>query len=497
MEPITLLVAALGGEGGGVLAQWLVDVAQRCGHAAQATSIPGVAQRTGATTYYLEFSPLPDAALGGREPVFSLSPVPGGVDLLLASELLEATRQASLGFVDPQRTRVVTAADRSLTVAERSHGADGRVDSGTLVRALQAHARELLVLDMATLARQEGTVVSAVMLGALAGSGALPFGRAAFEATVQAAGGRAAAASLRGFAAGWAQAQGLRSALDSLPTEVPAAPTSASAIPAPLQPTVAAGQARLQEYQDAAYAALYLQRLAPVVEAERAADPGAAGGWAVARETARLLALWMAFDDIARVADLKSRRSRWQRVRQEQGVARGEWLALYDHFKPGVPELADLLPPAAARALRGWEQRRLARGLPAWGLAMKLPTHSVRGLLPLRLLAALKAVRRHGARFDEEQGLIERWLAAVVQATRQDWALGLQAAQAARVLKGYGDTHARGRTLLLQALQRLAQDDGTPPAARAQALQQAREAAQARPAATAQPIRIVRRRPAG
>ncbi|HVQ04998.1 MAG TPA: indolepyruvate oxidoreductase, partial [Burkholderiaceae bacterium] len=54
-RPITLLVCALGGEGGGVLAQWLVDVAIRAGHAAQSTSIPGVAQRTGATTYYLEF----------------------------------------------------------------------------------------------------------------------------------------------------------------------------------------------------------------------------------------------------------------------------------------------------------------------------------------------------------------------------------------------------------------------------------------------------------
>ena len=69
LQPITVLVTALGGEGGGVLAEWLVATAVRSGHAAQSTSIPGVAQRTGATTYYVEIFPQPAAALGGRETI--------------------------------------------------------------------------------------------------------------------------------------------------------------------------------------------------------------------------------------------------------------------------------------------------------------------------------------------------------------------------------------------------------------------------------------------
>ena len=92
-RPITLLICALGGEGGGVLAEWLVDTATLAGYAAQSTSIPGVAQRTGATTYYLEVFPQPQAALGGRRPVFSLNPVPGALDALVSSELLETARQ--------------------------------------------------------------------------------------------------------------------------------------------------------------------------------------------------------------------------------------------------------------------------------------------------------------------------------------------------------------------------------------------------------------------
>ena len=67
VRPITIAIVALGGEGGGVLADWIVDVAQHGGYIAQATSVPGVAQRTGATTYYLEIFPQ-KIAPGGKRP---------------------------------------------------------------------------------------------------------------------------------------------------------------------------------------------------------------------------------------------------------------------------------------------------------------------------------------------------------------------------------------------------------------------------------------------
>jgi indolepyruvate ferredoxin oxidoreductase beta subunit len=42
-RPLTILIAALGGEGGGVMADWLMDAAAQCDFPAQSTSIPGVA----------------------------------------------------------------------------------------------------------------------------------------------------------------------------------------------------------------------------------------------------------------------------------------------------------------------------------------------------------------------------------------------------------------------------------------------------------------------
>src|SRR5882672_11407803 len=129
VQPITLLICALGGEGGGVLAEWLIEAATHAGYPAQSTSIPGVAQRTGATTYYVEVFPEQESTLGDRSPVFGLSPVAGALDGLISSELLETARQVGLGMVSKDRTLVIAARDRTLTTAEKMQPTDGRVST--------------------------------------------------------------------------------------------------------------------------------------------------------------------------------------------------------------------------------------------------------------------------------------------------------------------------------------------------------------------------------
>ncbi len=493
-KPITLLLCALGGEGGGVLTEWLVETARHAGYAAQATSIPGVAQRTGATTYYLEVFPLPMAQLGTRRPVFSLNPVPGALDAIVSSELLETVRQIGNGMSAPERTRVISSSSRSLTTLERMEMGDGRLDEAELARVVQAFSHEHHVFDMVALARECGTVVSAVMLGAIAGSGLLPFQRADYEAIVGTGGGASAQASLRGFARAFdivsgAQTQAARvQALLADDDVTPVAPTTAStqavaALPPPVREMAALGHARLVDYQGPAYAALYLQRLTQVLEAERAADPAAAHSYALTTEMARWLALWMAFDDIVRVADLKSRESRWHRVRTEVRAQDDDLLQVWDHFKPGVPEFAALLPPALAARLQAWDRRRTAAGKTAWALPLKVGTHSVRGMLALRTLASLKWLRVRGSRYANEQTMIERWLEGVVQGARRHWALGHEIALCGRLIKGYGATNERGKDNLLHVLDHLAASPDAPAAA--QAVAAARKAALADEAGTA------------
>jgi indolepyruvate ferredoxin oxidoreductase beta subunit len=495
-RPITLLVCALGGEGGGVLTAWLVDIARYAGYAAQSTSIPGVAQRTGATTYYIEVFPVPLAQLRGRRPVFSLSPVPGALDAIVSSELLETARQIGNGMSAPLRTLVISSSARTLTTAERMQPGDGRADAQQLLDVVKAFSREHHVFDMNAVAREAGTVVSAVMLGAIAGSGLFPFPRAAYEHVVRGGDDSApeklnkmAAASLRGFAAAFeavsaprAQAAFVSSVMagdthDAPPPAHALSSELAQRFPPAVHDMLALGHARVLDYQDAAYAELYAARLAKVLEAERAADPAGAQGFAVTRETARWLALWMAFDDIVRVAALKGRASRAQRVRHEVRAADEDLVKVYDHFKPGAAEFAALLPPSLARRVTAWDRRRQARGREPWALPLKVGSHSVFGMASLRLLSSLKWLRRRGQRFAEEQALIERWLAAVETGTREAWALGREIALCGRLIKGYGSTNERGKHNLLHVIDELAGRTALPAPARADAIAAAREAA--------------------
>ena len=532
-QPVTILISALGGEGGGVMADWLVATARAAGHAVQGTSIPGVAQRTGATTYYIEIFPQPNSALNGRQPVFGLYAVPGGLDVLVGSELLEAVRQAGNGLVSPDRTTVLVSTDRTLTTIEKMQLADGRVDDAALLSALRSAAFELELLDMATLARQSGTVISAVMLGALAGwataTARLPFARADYEATIRAS-GRGVEASLRGFSAAFDRVAGARAqragvmAIADAVVQRSAAPLAATAgLPQAVASIAALGHARLLDYQDAGYAALYRQRLDRVVAAERlalqaAATPDAtaptAADFPASTEVARWLALWMAFDDIVRVADLKSRASRWQRVQREVHARSGELLRVYDHFKPGVAEFAALLPQRWADVLLRWDRRRVQLGREPWALPLAIGSHTVLGLLALRGLAAVKGLRQRGSRFATEQALIERWLSAVLQGLAEQATLGLEVARCGRLIKGYGSTNERGKHNLLHIIDHLAGAAAIgAPATRAAAVAAARSAAltddagrqldltltahgaPSRPV-VAQPIRWHRRRPA-
>src|SRR3546814_11785208 len=94
-ERLNIAILALGGQGGGVLADWIQEVARHEGWLAQGTSVPGVAQRTGSTIYYVELVKPDDK---GRRPEMAQMPTPGAVDIVLASELMDTGRARLRGF---------------------------------------------------------------------------------------------------------------------------------------------------------------------------------------------------------------------------------------------------------------------------------------------------------------------------------------------------------------------------------------------------------------
>ncbi|MDT3735399.1 MAG: indolepyruvate oxidoreductase subunit beta family protein [Denitratisoma sp.] len=463
-RPITILVAALGGEGGGVLADWLIEAALHEGFPAQKTSIPGVSQRTGATTYYVEIFP----EKGARPPVMALVPSPGGIDLMAASELVEAGRAMQNAFITPERTTLVASTHRIYATSEKMLPTDGRYDAQKILEAAPKVAQKAVLFDMSRLAQEAGTVINAVLFGAMAGSGALPLSREACEHAIRGA-GKGAEASLRGFAAGYAQAASTTPfAKGGGEQSEPGDLTAAKSLPAPLfqrgesdrvrrefpiplHTLLDDAVARLADYQDPAYAALYLDRVRGVLAVDREAG-GEPAGWPLTREAARLLALWMSYEDVIRVADLKTRASRFARVRKEAAAKDGQIVLVTDYLKPSANEIADILPPAWAERLR--------KNAGA-GRAVKLPTSAVSGFLAMRLMAALKPLRRKSSRFIEEQALIERWLGALKRLgfAALDNELALEIVQCARLVRGYGETWRKSRAAFVKILDDLVENE--------------------------------------
>ncbi|MDP9896873.1 indolepyruvate ferredoxin oxidoreductase beta subunit [Variovorax boronicumulans] len=446
---IHLAILALGGQGGGVLVDWIVDLAEHAGWTAQSTSVAGVAQRTGATIYYIELvEPTP-----GLRPVMAQMAVPGDVDVLIAAELMEAGRAVQRGFVTPDRTTVITSNHRTYSVEEKMVPGNGIANSEAVLDIVRKQARQLVIDDMQALAVSQGSVISASLFGALAGSGALPFSVSDFEAVVERSG-----VGVKPSIAALRAAVGV--AKSSEPPSPPADAMLTAARPLPerarsakLQPLLdrvrrdfpqviwnwlGEGIARVVDYQDVEYGNEYLDRVAHVLAiCQGPADKD------LAIEAARWIAVAMSYDDVIRVADLKTRGERTARLRREVGAEEGDVVGSEEYFHPRLEEIIGLLPNGIANWIDGSSmiQKNLAQLLDN---GRRIHTHTLRGHLQLRFVANLRRWRRGSRRHVEEKAHLEMWLSEVHRVLTQDPALALELLRCRRLIKGYSDTHARG-----------------------------------------------------
>lgn len=439
----SIAINAMGGHGGGVLADWIAETAEAEGHYAQITSVPGFAQRSGATIYYVEIFPRIGAP---APPVFALMAVPGDTDVVIASELAEGGRAVLRGLVTPERTTLITSSHREYTTEEKLSRFDGRRDSATVFDRCAEAARRFVAFDVREAANQAGCPPSAVLFGALAGSAALPFARAAFERTIRHA-GIAVEANLRGFSTGFDRATAGTRALPAppaarVPTAVAADTTLGEAVrqrfPAALHDLLDLAVARLVEYQDAAYARRFLDRLLPVLAVDQPSR-----GYELTAEVARLLALRMAHEDVIRVADIKTRRRRFAALADENRLDPEATWGITEFLAPRPEELFDILPAALGRRLAASPRaHRLFARLLGHGFTVR--TSTLRGFLMLYAIARLRRLRPGSLGQATESELIDGWLREVLTAS-SDPAFALGVAQLLALVRGYGSTLERGR----------------------------------------------------
>ncbi|MEX0731245.1 MAG: indolepyruvate oxidoreductase subunit beta family protein [Aquisalimonadaceae bacterium] len=461
-RPITIAIMAMGGQGGGVLANWLVDLAEHGGYIAQTTSVPGVAQRTGATIYYVELFPQEAARKAGREPVLALMPVPGDVDIVIAAEFMEVGRALQRGFITPERTTVIASSHRVYGISEKMAMGDGVLDPEPIRMGVQESAKSFIHFDMEAAAEAQGSVISAVLFGAVAGSDALPFPREAFADAIR-RGGIGVEASLRAFDAGERQARG--EAAPAAPASTPGAePVDPelrelvsrieTRLPQAVRFNAREGVRRLVDYQDPAYARDYLDRVEEIAALETEQGGGEARDYRISAETARHLALWMSYEDTIRVADLKTRAKRFKRVHDEVRAESDQIVYVTEFMHPRVEEICDTLPAGIGRwilnsprvcSLLGRFTRR----------GRHIQTAKLQGFLLLYTLAGMRRWRRSTLRYAEERARINAWLERVRGLVPADPMLALEVVLCQRLVKGYGDTHARGLSsfnMLIQVL---------------------------------------------
>ncbi|HET7849158.1 MAG TPA: indolepyruvate oxidoreductase subunit beta family protein, partial [Pseudolabrys sp.] len=438
--PLKILIAALGGEGGGVLTNWIVSAAAEAGFAVQSTSIPGVAQRTGATTYYIEILPVPARDLNGKHPVLALTPGVADVDVAVSSELLEAGRTIASGFVTPDRTFSIASLSRFYAIDEKAAMGDGRFDRNKLIAGIKEHSKDALLIDMDALAKQSGSMINAVMLGAIAGSGCLPISFEQFEAAIR-SDGKSVEQNLRGFRAGFNAARTkVRLATSEEAGKTAQTPAAAleqeisDNLPAVARAIALEGARRLTAYQDLSYAQLYLARLKTIA--------ALCAHGTLLKEVARHLAVRMSYEDVIRVAEAKIAPARMQRIAHDELNTSGEPFSVHDFLKPGIEELCQVLPAFMARPILRYSAHKGWLGRVYFG--MEINTTSIFGFLRFKLLASLKRWRRRGYRYAEEQKAIEAWLALIAEAAKVSPEIATEVAECARLIKGYGDTHARG-----------------------------------------------------
>jgi Pyruvate/2-oxoacid:ferredoxin oxidoreductase gamma subunit len=119
---------------------------------------------------------------------------------------MEAGRAIQRGFCTPDRTTLIASTNRVYAITERIALGDGRTDSEQLLSGARAGSRRLIAADFSRLAAEAGSVISASLFGALAGSGELPFAREDFEHALRRS-GKAVQTSMAAFERGYEAAR--------------------------------------------------------------------------------------------------------------------------------------------------------------------------------------------------------------------------------------------------------------------------------------------------
>jgi len=454
---IKILIPAVGGQGGGLLTEWLLQAFETENYDVQSISLPGLAQRGGSTTYYIEAYP----NVEGENIIFSQFPMPGEIDLIVSQEFLELGRMLENGF-GSENTVIISSTHRMYSTEEKLPVASGIYEDEKLHEYAKEFSKQFIGLNVLSLAKQNGMnelASNAILFGALCASMAIPVSRESFEKAIEKA-AVSVKANLEAFEVGFSyvvehkgpdnyQGEGIEPEFDEInyisSSDIRNIENAKKDLfniyPEYLWPFIEEALFRLTDYQGFWYAEDFINKIKRYKEIETQ-NPGE--DYKLTEYVIKNLALLMTYEDGIRVSELKIRDRRFERIRKEMQIRDDQVFEVVDYLKPEADEIYGLLPDIVVRpVLSLFNSANLRSNKDPVTLAQKPVTTSFFGYLRVWILSKIKFMRPVSHRYSNEYKTINLYLESIEKFGTLDYKLGLSIAKSGSIIKGYGRVRRR------------------------------------------------------
>ena len=462
---IKILIPAVGGQGGGVLTEWLVQAFLIEGYEVQGVGLPGLSQRGGSTIYYLES--YNKKASGQRKLVFSQYPLPSDIDIILSQEFLELGRVLEQGY-GSEKTTIISSTHRIYSTLEKMPISGGICSEENLRRLAETFSSRFIGFNGMDLAKENGMddlAINAILLGSLGASGALNIAEASYLKAIAQV-GVATENNIKAFRIGWEHVRSKRYAFsliksgynwDEFKKERADRLTHnkredylyllekvEEGYPNLLREILAESIFRLIDYQDTWYANQYLELLNKIYILDKDSNND---HFKITETFAKNLALWMSYEDGIRVAELKIHPERFKRIKKEMQLTEEQVFHVIDYLNPDAEEIYGLLPNLLISPFAKFIESSLFKKIWPKSKRITVPqtpvSSSFFGGLRLWLLTKLKTFRPYSYRYKKEHSLIKKYSSFVEKYMQLDYGLGTLIAKSGQLIKGYGNVRRR------------------------------------------------------
>jgi indolepyruvate ferredoxin oxidoreductase beta subunit len=448
-QSLRVLIGTVGGQGGGVLSDWLIHGLLNANWNAVSIGLLGLSQRAGTVTYYCEASSDKEEKI-----VNSMFAMPGDVNLFIGQELLELGRLLSAGYASNDCV-IVGNLGRTYTTLEKMPAENGVYDSSIITNAAEKLSPQNNYLIDApayvTAHHLQHLTSNAFLLGIVVASPVIdlptePFVKAIRDSEVNVKG------NIQAFELGYQMFKDgkIHTGINQYQKEDQLLPntTFASTSEADdlfekiksncskeITGSIEFACQRLEDYQDKAYVESYLEMIDNLrsKSSVRAETVGA---------FSKNAALWLSYEDIPRVGQLKTRPDRFAKVFKEHGIQSQHSVKITDYFVPDIEQLVGMLPRPLARLVKKIGLI-FSDDFDNKSFPLRIQSTSVFGYWSLRLLSMGRYWRRSSLRHQYEMSKFNFWFDSLRKIQDESPAVAQIVAELGRVVKGYGHVRVK------------------------------------------------------